>query len=112
MSPKWGGLPNCGDRASQGESSCLSISDKPWLRDLGAISCGERDPRGGSHQRMQQQTGRVDRDMAFLALDQLARIKAVWVDATAPFSAFFTLWLSITQAVGLASRPACSRHLT
>src|SRR5882757_1118211 len=32
------------------------------------------------------------------------------VDATAPFSADLTLWLSRIAAVGLASRPACSRH--
>src|SRR5208337_4807114 len=29
-----------------------------------------------------------------------------------PFSALFTLWLSMMQAVGLASRSAFSRHLT
>jgi hypothetical protein len=66
---------------------------------------------GGSHQCVQHQAQRINQDMALLALDQLAGIKAVWVDARAPFSALFTLWLSITQAVGLASRSACSRHL-
>ena len=29
---------------------------------------------------------------------------------TVAFSALLTLWLSITQAVGLASRSTCSRH--
>ena len=67
---------------------------------------------GGSHQRVQHQAQRVDQDMPLLTLDQLAGIKTVWVDARAPFSALFTLWLSTTQAVGLASRSACSRHLT
>src|SRR5258707_789053 len=67
---------------------------------------------GGSHQRMQHQTQRIDQDVAFLAFDQLACIKAMRVDARAPFSALFTLWLSTTQTVGLASRPACSRHFT
>ena len=67
---------------------------------------------GGRHQRVQHQAQRVDQDVALLALDQLAGIKAVRIDARAPFSALFTLWLSITQAVGLASRSACSRHLT
>ena len=33
-------------------------------------------------------------------------------DKTVAFSALFTLWLSITAAVGLASRPAPSRHCT
>jgi hypothetical protein len=65
---------------------------------------------GGSHQRVQHEAQRIDQDMALLTLDQLAGIKAVRVDGGAPFSALFTLWLSITQAVGLASRSACSRH--
>jgi hypothetical protein len=65
---------------------------------------------GGSHQRMQHQAQRVDQEVTLLALDQLAGIEAVRVDESAPFSALFTLWLSITQAVGLASRSACSRH--
>ena len=67
---------------------------------------------GSRHQRVQHQTQCIDQDMTLLALDQLAGIKAVRVDARAPFSALFTLWLSMTQAVGLASRSACSRHLT
>jgi hypothetical protein len=33
-------------------------------------------------------------------------------DNTVAFSALFTLWLSTIQAVGLASRSACSRHFT
>ena len=67
---------------------------------------------GGSHQRVQYQAQRVDQDVTLLALDQFAGIKAVRVDAGAPFSALFTLWLSITQAVGLTSRSASSRHFT
>jgi len=31
---------------------------------------------------------------------------------TVAFFALFTLWLSMIQAVGLASRVACSRHFT
>jgi len=60
--------------------------------------------------RVQQQTYRVDQDMPLLSLDFLARVIAIWINAAPPFSALFTLWLSITQAVGLASRPICSRH--
>lgn len=87
-------------------------------RELPEQSCQQQDAAvailniGGSHQRMQHQAQRVDQDMAFLTLDQLASIKTVRLNARAPFSALFTLWLSITQAVGLASRSACSRHLT
>ena len=67
---------------------------------------------GRSHQRVQHQAQRIDQDVTLLTFDQLAGIEAMRVDARAPFSALFTVWLSITQAVGLASRSACSRHLT
>ncbi len=67
---------------------------------------------GGCDQRVQQQTELVDQNVTFLALDQLARVKAMGVDRWPPFSALFTLWLSTMQAVGLASRLACSRHFT
>ena len=65
---------------------------------------------GGMHDGVQQQAQRIDQNMPLLALDQLAGIEPVRIDAGPPFSALFTLWLSITQAVGLASRPICSRH--
>ena len=61
---------------------------------------------------MQQQTQRIDEDVALLALDQFAGVEPVRIDAGPPFSALFTLWLSTMQAVGLASRSSCSRHLT
>jgi hypothetical protein len=59
---------------------------------------------------MQQQSYRIDEDMPLLSLDLLAGIVTIRIDAAPPFSALFTLWLSITQAVGLTSRPICSRH--
>ena len=61
---------------------------------------------------MQQQTYHIDQDVSLLAFDLLACIIAVWINAGPPFSVLFTLWLSITQAVGLASRPIISRHFT
>jgi hypothetical protein len=64
------------------------------------------------HHRVQQQSHRINEDMTLLALDQLAGIEPMRIDADPPFSALFTLWLSMMQAVGLASRWACSRHLT
>ncbi len=51
----------------------------------------------------------IDQEMALLALDLLARVIARRVDARPPFSALFTLWLSIAPALGLASRPSSSR---
>jgi len=67
---------------------------------------------GRCYQRVQQQPHRIDEDVALFALDQLAGIEPMWIDANPPFSALFTLWLSMMQTVGLASRSACSRHLT
>ena len=57
----------------------------------------------------QDQTEGVDEEMAFLAFDLLARVIARRVDARPPFSALLTLWLSITAALGEASRPSRSR---
>ena len=67
---------------------------------------------GWRYQRMQQQTQRIDENVALLAFDQLGCIEPMWIDADPPFSALFTLWLSTIQAVGLASLSSCSRHLT
>jgi hypothetical protein len=61
---------------------------------------------------VKQQSDRIDKDLPLLAFDLLASIVAIRIDVGPPFSALFTLWLSITQAVGLVSRPACSRHFT
>jgi hypothetical protein len=57
---------------------------------------------------MQEQALCIDQNVPLLALDQLGRIKAGRIDARPPFSALFTLWLSM----GLACRAAVSRHLT
>ena len=62
--------------------------------------------------RMQQQAYCIDENMPLLALDLLARIVAVRINAGPPFSALFTLWLSMMAAVGLASRSSRSRHCT
>jgi hypothetical protein len=59
-----------------------------------------------------QQALGVDENMPLLALDFLARIIAMRVDAAPPFSALLTLWLSMMAAVGEASRSACSRQRT
>ncbi len=67
---------------------------------------------GGVDEGMHQQALGIDENVPFLALDLLSRIVAMRVDAAPPFSAPFTLWLSITAAVGEASRSACSRHWT
>ncbi len=66
----------------------------------------------GGDQGVQQQPELVDQEVALLALDQLAGVKAMRIDRWPPFSALFTLWLSMMPVVGLASRAACSRHFT
>ena len=67
---------------------------------------------GAMHDGVHQEALRIDEDMPLLPFDLLARIKAMRVDAMPPFSADLTLWLSRIAAVGLAARPACSRHFT
>ena len=67
---------------------------------------------GRMHDGMQQQAQRVYKNVALLAFDLLSRIVTGRVDARPPFSALFTLWLSMMAAVGLVSRSSCSRHLT
>ena len=57
-----------------------------------------------------QQAFRIDHDMSLLALDLLAGIVTVRINAGPPFSALFTLWLSMMQAVGLAAHSTFSRH--
>jgi hypothetical protein len=64
------------------------------------------------HQGVKHQPRCVDQDVTLLPLDFLARIIPRRVDPTSPFSALLMLWLSITAAVGLAVRPANSRHAT
>ena len=67
---------------------------------------------GGRDDAVQEQALGIDQNVPLFAFDQLARIKAGRIDARPPFSALFTLWLSMMAAVGLASRSAFSRHLT
>ena len=107
-----------GGAVAEGRSGIGAIGEQLAQERELSEQCGQQQDAavailniGASHQRVQHQTQGVDQDMTFLALDQLAGIEAMRVDAGPPFSALFTLWLSITQAVGLASRSACSRHL-
>jgi len=59
---------------------------------------------------VEQKAYGVDKNVPLLTLDLLARIVPVRINARPPFSAPFTLWLSMMAAVGLASRCARSRH--
>jgi hypothetical protein len=64
------------------------------------------------HGGAQQQPERIYEKVAFLALDLLSGIVAMRIDARPPFSALFTLWLSMIAALGLASRASRSLHFT
>jgi hypothetical protein len=67
---------------------------------------------GGMDGDAQQQAERVDEDMPFATDDFLGRIIALGVEKSPPFGAPLALWLSMMAAVGLASRPSCSRKAT
>ena len=61
---------------------------------------------------MDQQALRIDENVPLLALNLLSCVVARRINRSPPFSALLTLWLSMTAAVGLASRPIASRHFT
>lgn len=67
---------------------------------------------GGMDDDIQEQAERVDKNMPLAARNLLARIEALRVERSAPFCAALALWLSMMAAVGLASRPSCSRVAT
>jgi hypothetical protein len=64
----------------------------------------------GMNDGMNQQALRIDENVPLLALDLLSRVVARRINRSPPFSAPLTPWLSMTAAVGLASRPIASRH--
>ena len=61
---------------------------------------------GGMDDDAQQQAERIDEDVALAPRDLLARIEALAVERSPPFCAPLALWLSMTAADGLASRPS------
>jgi len=81
------------------EQCCHDESAAIAILDVGRMNDG-----------VEQETYCVDKNVPLLALDLLARIVAVRINERPPFSALFTLWLSMMAAVGLAFRWACSRH--
>lgn len=65
--------------------------------------CGDRlDPK--------KQAYCIDKRVAFDAFDFFARIVTNRIPAAAPFSVALTAWVSMTAAVGEASRPSASRQ--
>jgi hypothetical protein len=64
------------------------------------------------HDDCEQHADGVGQQVALAADNLLARVVAGRVERRAPFCAPFVVWLSMIAAVGLASRPACSRTAT
>src|SRR6184192_899279 len=79
------------------EAAGASIENQP--RPIAVLNVG------GMYDDVQQESERVDQDMALAPGDLLARIKPLRVKRGAPFRAALALWLSMIAAVGLASRP-------
>jgi hypothetical protein len=72
-----------------------------------------RDPDvSGMKDCMHQQVLRIDENVPLLALDLGATSSLSLLSCVVARRALLTLWLSMTAAVGLASRPIASRHFT
>ena len=76
------------------------------------IKCPPGTSRGGSRPKPPKAVARRASLEAPRSAPDHHKAKQRLTDKTVAFSALFTLWLSITAAVGLASRSACSRHFT
>ena len=101
---------------------------RPLIAAVGEDALDEREPAAGPAQQLdraiailhvggmnddvQEQAERVDEDVPLAARDLLARIVPLRIDRRPPFCAALALWLSITAADGLASRPSASRTAT
>jgi hypothetical protein len=90
------------DRLQKGkEPARLAVQNQKGA--VAVLQVGRMDGDG------KDQAEGIDEEMALLAFDLLARVIARRVDVRPPFSAPFTLWLSITPALGEASQPSRSR---
>jgi hypothetical protein len=99
-------IARVGEDAQDGREQRTRTLVKNECRPVAVLDIGRVN--GGA----QQQAERIYENVAFLALDLLACIVAMRIDAKPPFSALLTLWLSMMAAVGLASRSSCSLHST
>ena len=100
----------------------------PLVAAVGEDALDEREPTAGLTQQLdsavailhvggmdddvQEQAERIDEDVPLAARDLLACIEALRIERSPPFCAALALWLSITAADGLASRPSVSRIAT
>ena len=68
--------------------------------------------RGRMDHDVQEQAKRIDENVPLATRDLLARVVPLRIDRDPPFCAALALWLSMTAAEGLASRPSFSRSAT
>ena len=68
--------------------------------------------RGRMDHDVQEQAQRIDENVPLAARDLLARVVPLRIDRAPPLCAALALWLSMTAAEGLASRPSLSRTST
>ena len=66
--------------------------------------------RSGSRSKPPKAVSRSDSLDPLRPVSDHDKSKRRLTEKTVAFSALLTLWLSMTQAVGLACRPTCSRH--
>jgi len=76
------------------------------------IKCPPATSRGGSRPKPPKAVSRRVSLEAPRSAPDHHKAKRRLTDKTVAFSALLTLWLSTMQALGLASRPAWSRHFT
>ena len=76
------------------------------------IKCPPGTSRGGSRPKPPKAVARRASLEAPRSAPDHHKAKRRLTDKTVAFSALFTLWLSMIATVGLASRPASSRHCT
>jgi hypothetical protein len=90
------------DRLQKGkEPAGMAVQDQKGA--VAILQAGRMDGDG------KDQAEGIDEEMTLLSFDFLARVIARRIDVRPPFFALFTLWLSITAALGEASRPSRSR---
>ena len=86
------------------QSACLLVQHE--ARTVAVLNVG------GVNGHAQQETERIDENVSLAARDLLGRVIALRIERIPPFGAPLALWLSMIAAVGLASRPSCSRTAT
>ena len=97
--------------------ACVSAISKDTLDEGKQSPCPAQQMEGAvtvlnisrMNDDVQQEAQRVDQDVPLATFDLFARVVARRIERSPPFRAPFALCESMIAAVGLASRPSCSR---